>query len=501
MKSIRAVALTVFVSGLAMAVQAQTSTDQLTNEIRSLRQQMEEQRKLFEERIRQLEAKLDKIEGVEARATGETAPDDLAAALTRLRGDSVVAAPGRTLPEGLKTAVRSMNPDTSVIVDTFYHYDDSEEGIAHMLEEVAGFGHAHGDDDHGHGHSHLEEGFNLRHLELHLSGAIDPYFRGWAIGAISEEGAEIEEAVIQTSSLPWGLQVQGGKFFSNFGRINAQHSHEWDFADQPLIYKLTLGDHGLNEKGVQASWLAPLPFQALVGVEAFHGDNEMVSQYHGEEEFSEHGGPRLWVGWLKVGPNLPEKHGLQLGLFGARGIHQEEHDEITGDTPGTPPDGETDHWLDGHTRFWGADVVYKYDSGKEYGVGDVTVQGEYFRRRKELDLVDHTIAGAPIGNDRIDDQDGYYVQATYGFLPRWRCGVRWEQVGLTNDTRMPDGAREDHDDSSRTSAMVEFLPSEFSRLRLQGSYGDYATEDGKEDAWQVFVQWTMSLGIHGAHTF
>ena len=232
----------------------------------------------------------------------------------------------------------------SVIVDMYYHADDSEEGISHIAEEMSGFGHVHSGEEHHHG---VENGFNLRHLELQLSGNVDPYFKGSAIAAVSEDEAELETAEMETTCLPGGLKLRGGKFFSDFGYINAQHSHQWDFTDQPLIYQLTLGAHGLNDKGLQLSWLAPTPFYLLAGVEAFEGDNEVMFAYDGEEPLPTHDGPRVGVGWLKVGPNLPGNHGLQFGVFGATGKHQEAHD---GDG-----DGTEDHWLDGDSTFWGGD--------------------------------------------------------------------------------------------------------------------------------------------------
>ncbi len=392
--------------------------------------------------------------------------------------------------------LKAFNPDISAIVDMFYYDENSDEGMAHVVGEIAGFGHAHGesDDGHDHGHSHgPEKGFNLRHLELQFSAAVDPYFKATAIAAIDLDGAEMEVAEIETTGLPLGLKVKGGKFYSDFGYLNAQHAHEWDFSDQPLIYQLTLGSHGLNDKGLQVSWLAPTPFFLMAGAEVFQGENENSFAYHGEGELPEDDGPRVGVGWLKVGPNLPGNHGLQLGLFAATGTHQEEHD---GDG-----DGEEDHWLDGDTSFWGADLVYKYNAPHAYGQGDVTVQAEYFSRKKDLDLVAHDLAPEFVGNRRVDEQDGYYVQATYGFAPRFRAGLRWEQVGLTNESELPSGTREDFDRSDRISAMIDFTPSHFSRIRLQANHGSYATEEGDEDVTEVYVQWMVSLGAHGAHKF
>jgi len=392
--------------------------------------------------------------------------------------------------DALTRAAKSFNPDMSVIVDMYYHADDSDEGISHIAEEMSGFGHVHSGEEHHHG---VENGFNLRHLELQLSGNVDPYFKASAIAAVSEDEAELETAEMETTCLPGGLKLRGGKFFSDFGYINAQHSHQWDFTDQPLIYQLTLGAHGLNDKGLQLTWLAPTPFYLLAGVEAFEGDNEVMFAYDGEDPLPTHDGPRVGVGWLKVGPDLPGNHGLEFGVFGATGKDQEAHD---GDG-----DGTDDHWFDGDSTFWGGAFVYKYSSPRAYGQGDFTLQGEYFNRRKDLDMVANDLAPDLVGNSKIDDQDGYYLQAVYGFLPRWRGGLRWEQVGLTNKSELPDGTSENLGASYRASAMIDFTPSEFSRIRLQTNQGSYETANGREDVTEVFVQWMVSLGAHAAHKF
>ena len=84
----------------------------------------------------------------------------------------------------------------------------------------------------------------------------------------------------------------------------------------------------------------------------------------------------------------------------------------------------------------------------------------------------------------------------YGFLPRWRGGFRWDQVGLTNDLQEPEGAREEFGDSWRATAMVDFSPSNYSRLRLQASNGDYETATGSENVWEVYAQIVITLGSH-----
>ncbi len=406
-------------------------------------------------------------------------------------GGRAVRSQAPSVPAAFRRSLQAFNPDVSAIVDLYYHADDSREGVGHLLEEIAGFGHAHDDGD-GHRHG-PEEGFNLRHVELYVSADVDPYFKGSAIAAVDVHEAELETAEIETTALPWGLKLRGGKFYSDFGRINPQHSHQWDFVDRPLIHRLALGDHGLNDIGLQLTWLAPTPFYLLAGVEAFQGDNEAMFAHRGEQPLPSREGPRVGVGWLKAGPSLEGPHALQFGVFGAVGRHQEEHD---GDG-----DGEPDHWLDGENAFWGGDLVYKYDASRPNGEGDFVAQAEYFRRRKDLDLVAHDLRPDLVGRVRTDEQDGYYVQAVYGVAPRWRLGARWEQAGLINESELPNGARESFGVSHRASLMVDFTPSEFSRIRLQVARGSYATEEGREEAFEVWAQWMISIGAHGAHKF
>ncbi len=466
---------------------------ELKKEIQELREQMKIEREAHEARIRDIQITLNAISNHIMKKDSLTAESELDAEIEKTT-TAVQSSEIDGYPSSIGRTVQSLNPDISMILDTYYHNSHfsgaPDDEIDDVLEAMSGFGHECSDD---HDHAHVEDGFNLRHLELYLSGEVDPYFKAYAIAAVSESNAEIEEAVIQTTFLPAGFQVQAGKFFSHFGRINQQHSHEWDFTDQPLIFKLTLGDHGLQEKGVQVSCLAPTPFHLLAGIEAFQGENEVLFNHEGGDELPDKDGPRLGVGWLKFSPNLPQKHGLQTGIFGGRGAHQEAHDGNS--------DGTNDHWLDGHGEFWGADFVYKYDSGYEHGYGDFTLQSEYLWRKKDLEVYRHDLNAALVGQDRIDEQDGYYIQALYGFLPRWRGGFRWDQVGITNDSDFPDGTSSHYEDSYRIAGMLDFTPTEFSRIRLQVNQGEYMLDNGEQDVWEVFMQLMISLGTHGAHKF
>ncbi len=124
-------------------------------------------------------------------------------------------------------------------------------------------------------HDPQQRGFNARNIELALDGAVDPYFEGFAnivfkLDNDNETEVEVEEAFMQTTSLPFNLQLKGGQFFAAFGRLNPVHPHAWDFADAPLVSGLFLGPDGLRGVGAQISWTLPLPWYSQL---IFAGQN------------------------------------------------------------------------------------------------------------------------------------------------------------------------------------------------------------------------------------
>jgi hypothetical protein len=203
-----------------------------------------------------------------------------------------------------------------------------------------GINHAHGGHGHdhgGHAHGATEQGFNFRSAELTFSATVDPYFDASAYLAISSDGdVDLEEAWFQTRSLPAGLKVKGGKFLSDIGYANNQHPHQWDFVDQNLPYLNLFGDHGLQDTGMQVTWLPDWPVYTLFGVEALQGDQEVFGALPDDDAVDEatleasevagddvdlglgreQHGPRLYTAFVKVAPELGYDHALQLGAWG-----------------------------------------------------------------------------------------------------------------------------------------------------------------------------------------
>lgn len=450
----------------------------------------------LEEQVRALEAR---------QAETEKALETLKAALAA----SSRKEPGPVEPTGLVpksfplfgssgqvSSGTSFNPSITVIPDVVYARDDVRGGAGEILEEADGFHGAHAADEHGHGG--LEQGFNLRETELAFTASVDAYFDVQALFALSEEGIEAEEVFFQTRRLPFGLQLKGGKLLSGIGYANAHHPHQWDFVDQNLAYELLLGGHGLNEKGLQLTWVPKLPFFLKLGAELLQGENEKLANHLGDLELpglsegdaprvlSGKSGPRLFTGFVKLGPDLGYSSALQVGAsFASSRSHQEVHDEDA--------DGIPDEVLDGTATLWGLDAVWKYDSPRPHGAGDLVLQAEYLRRKKELDL-------AGTADRAVSRHDGAYLQAVYGLLPRLQLGVRWDGGGLTNETVLA-GEKTAWGSSSRFTAALTFNPTEYSRVRAQLERASIRV-DGEKEKWGRFLlQLQLSLGAHGAHSF
>ena len=90
----------------------------------------------------------------------------------------------------------------------------------------------------------------------------------------------------------------------------------------------------------------------------------------------------------------------------------------------------------------------------------------------------------------------------YQFKPHWRSGLRYDRldpgiaaVGALNTANVIGNYAFN---PSRLTWMVDYNPSEFSRIRLQLAR-DNSRQGLAEN--QLFLQYIMSLGAHGAHQY
>jgi len=389
-------------------------------------------------------------------------------------------------------------PDISLITDFSYVYrnmDDSELG--HL--EIPGVAHAlmgsHSHDDHAHATYNANNGFNLNYAELILSSNVDPYFSMDAVFHFSEHGVEIEEAYFTTTALPLGLRARGGKLLSNFGRLNAQHHHFWDFGDMPLVYEAFLGSHGINELGAQLQWTAPMDHYLMIGVEVLQGNNEamfgnsqIIDPYNPDTVLGDEvRAPSMYVGYLKTSFDIGDTTILP-GLSYVYGSSRIDHFE----------DDEGPHAFSGNSSLYGADLTVKhyFDS-----YSFLTWQSEWMMRN--LDGTQYDDNGTITNNADLEKvQSGYYTQIVYAYDQNWRTALRYDNI-YQNDVTVTSATKDLPDNFDRYSAMLEYHPSEFSRIRLQYNRNNAMyNEDGEQQNIDtVMVQFNIAIGAHGAHSF
>ena len=463
---------------LALATLPVPAISESVSEIESLRAELEALRTDYEARLSQLEARLNAAEDL---AAIQPATDPVAGAT------APVAPRGQGATADTITAGNAFNPQISLILDGNYYHDGIGGGGSSLVGEAfqpSRPSHEHDE----HGHSTQANGFNFREAELTFSATVDPYFDAGAYFAFNDSGGvEIEEAWFQTRALPHGLKLKAGRFFSDFGYVNRQHPHQWDFVDQNLPYLNLLGDHGLRDTGLQLTWLPDLPVYTLIGAEVLQGDQERFGSFVTDDEHradlglhDRKDGPRLISTFIKLGPDLGYDHALQLGASYA---HNRQHQEDA-----LAAEGDSD--------LWGLDLVYKYDNPAGWGHRDLKLQAEYLWTGKDLVVKSGGAAGSPLDLST----DGYYLQGVYGVAPRWQMGLRYDALGTTNKIR--GAARMDFDESDRWTLVLTWVPSEFSLFRLQYASSDILVEPGEHEKFDAFwLQFLLSLGTHGQHKF
>ena len=339
------------------------------------------------------------------------------------------------------------------------------------------------------------KGFNLGESEMGISANIDPEYRGVATLALSPAGGiSVENAFVQTTTLGDGLNLKFGRFFSSLGYLNEQHAHAWDFVDQPLVYA-ALWNNQLGEDGVQLKWLAPTDSFVELGGEIGKGRG-----FPGTDTAKNGNG--AGVLFAHVGDDIGIEQSWRIGAS----LHQTRAVDRVSTAVNNA--GGTSNSFSGDSQTAGLDFIWKYVPNGNIRDRYLKMQGEFFRRKENgLLTYDFTApAVLPAGMNSTSSyavtQSGFYVQSVYQFMPRWRSGLRYDrlapgvaQVGAAN---IPNVTSNFAFNPSRISWMLDYSPSEFSRLRLQLARD--ASRQGLADN-QLFMQYIMSLGAHGAHSY
>ena len=429
-------------------------------ELAQIRADIKQMKESYEARIQALEKRLQ-----EAQANTAPAP----------------------MPAAAKSSSNMFNPAVSLILGGTYA-NLSQDPNQYRIQ-----GFIPGGDEIGPG----RRSFNLGESELTLSANIDPQFSGRLTFSLTPENeVSVEEAFFETQGLSNGINLKAGRFLSSLGYLNGQHAHTWDFVDAPLAYQAFFGGQ-YKPDGAQARWLAPTERFFEVGVEAGNG-----SAFPGSDRNKNGFGSAALI--AHVGDDIGDSASWRAGLSYLR---TSAADRAYGDVDSTNTD--VTNAFSGTSHTWVADGIYKWAPHGNAAHTNFKLQGEYFRRRESGTLTYDTQAqslGTAAGA-YASAQSGWYLQGVYQFMPAWRVGLRYDKlysgtpdIGLVNNGNLTaaDFARLASYHPSRSTLMFDYSPSEFSRFRVQ-----FARDRARPDAIdnQILLQYIMSLGAHGAHTF
>jgi hypothetical protein len=432
-------------------------------DLQAIREQIQQLKRSYEQRIAQLEQRLQQTE-----ANSKNAANSAAQAQVAAQQASRPTAGG----EG------AFNPAISLILGGTYGNLRQDPAIpATGFAMSANPGH--------------EQGFNLGESELGISASIDADYRGTATLALDPAGGvSVENAFVQTTALGNGLNLKFGRFFSGLGYLNEQHAHAWDFVDQPLVYA-SLWENQLGEDGVQLKWLAPTDMFVELGGEIAKGRG-----FPGSDRAKN--GAGAGVLFAHIGDDLGIEHSWRAGAS----LHQTHAADRTSDNVPDLFGGSVSNSFSGDSKTVGLDAVWKYAPNGNITNRYLKVQGEYFRRKESGDLTYDAGGAAETTDSYAVTQSGWYLQGVYQFMPRWRTGLRYDQlnpgVAAVGALNVGNVISDYTYNPSRTTLMLDYSPSEFSRFRLQVAQDK--SRQGLTDN-HLFVQYIMSLGAHGAHQY
>ncbi len=342
------------------------------------------------------------------------------------------------------------------------------------------------------GHAIDENGFSLQALEMGVAGTVDRFFRFDMFLQLTH--LHLEEAFLTTLALPANLQARAGYFHVAFGRHNPRHLHSWNFVNPPLVQTRFMAEEHFSGAGAEISAVLPLPWSSRIIAEAFTSSDasELNSSTFGTVEMNSSGildgvEDFLYVARLENLFNLTSNWSLMAGASGALGL-----------SPFAP---------DKQAALFGGDLYLKW---RPMGHGDhfvmaLTVEG--MLRETQVPL------------DRVRDWGGY-VQLDLQLSQRWMAGLRGDYTRMVGDGDFPYDtdlhtelnleldSHLDHDhhvaggwphSQERASLSLTYMPTHFSKIRLQGDLFDVDMSHQSPD-FGVFMQVELSAGAHGNHS-
>jgi len=435
--------------------QEQTLQDlkNLQETLQKQEQTINEQRKLIEELKAEIKAPRPAASPVAAATTPAGAPEQMQEQVKDLKAkvEQVAEAQKKFTPS-------VFNPSIGFVGESIFSYNSK------------------GSRDTG---SDRRGGFDVfqRSMELDLAASVDPFARGYAVinatadPITGEASLTVEEAAIQTTSLPWNLTLKGGRFFAEFGRLSYIHDHELPFVNRPLVLDRYIGGESKTD-GLQLNYL--LPIQHYVSLTFGVGD-QFGDTPNNPGDYRQFSALNFW-GRASTYFDLTPNVSLETGLSGL-------YNPSTLDRGGAiiQPDGSA--FFERERGLVGADLVLAYRPLRNNQFRSIIWGTEvlYSNNRYDVNSPDGAMSSRSVG------ALGLYSYLAYKFDRQWTTGFlfEWMQNAQNSDGR-----------TSAYSPYITWALSHWNQLRLQYTHTDNNAATGLRSNDAVYLQWTWIIGSH-----
>ena len=324
--------------------------------------------------------------------------------------------------------------------------------------------------------------FFPRSLELNASSSVDTFAKAYAVintqvdPKSGEAVLEVEEAALQTTALPWNMELKAGRFFGEFGRLGDIHDHELPFVYRPMVLDQYIGGESQTD-GLQFNWLVPVDryISWTVGLgDRFGADDPNPNDAGNYRSIKDLNYWSRLSTYFEVTPDIAIEPGIS-GLI----------------NPGTlnrggallQPDGST--LTERKRQLYGADLVVSYKPLQNNQFRSLIWGTEVLYSDNKYD-VNLTDSAGPTSSVYMKSL-GMYSYLTFKYDREWSWGFLYEWL---------ENAQNNKDKTSAYSPYITWALSHWNQLRLQYTYTDRSKISGLRSDQQISLQWTWIIGAH-----
>ena len=317
---------------------------------------------------------------------------------------------------------------------------------------------------------------NVRSMELNIAASVDPFAKAYAVlnasadARTGEATVQVEEAALQTTSLPWNLELKAGRFFGEFGKLSYIHDHELPFVNRPLVLDQYIGGESQTD-GLQINWLPPISH--YVSLTAGFGD-KFGDDPNDPGSYRPFSGLDFW-GRLSTYFDLTPNWQIEGGVSGLINPTSGTYGQTL--TPSTPIEQER--------RLAGLDLKLSYVPLRNNQFQSLTWGTEvlYSDNNYTFDP-DGVLADA---YSSYVGSLGLYSYVTYKWSRQWSAGFVFDWV---------QNAQDHSQETFAYSPYITWALSHWNQLRLQYTHTDYNAAYGLPSSDAVYLQWTWIIGSH-----